>query len=109
MLEEIAQWLIFVCGAAAIAFPIIYFLGSRWRSTAEGKMMMNLGVGLGLIFCLIIANLLTDSDYPGRDYIRIVVYAYLTYAMWRMVIHLLRVQARSRRGFYDRETAEEIQ
>lgn len=100
-LEVVARLLIFAAVPAAVAFPMLYAVGSPWRSTPEGKMMMNLGSAIALVFTLIVVNVVFGPDYWGREWVRLFTYAYLAFALWRLVFTLLRVQRRARTGWYD--------
>lgn len=101
-LEGLARLLIFVAAGAAILFPFIYGLRSPWRSTPEGRMMMNLGTSIGVVFALILVSAITGAEYPGRDWVRLGAYAYLAFSLWRLVFTVTRVQHRARRGYYNR-------
>lgn len=101
-LDQVAHVLIYLAAVPAIAFPFLYFFRSPWRNTAESKTMMILGSALGLIFALIVLNTATDNSYPGRDFIRIGVYLYLVFALYRLCAQLLIVQHRQRTGYYNR-------
>lgn len=102
LVEVAARLLIFAAVPAAISFPLLYAVGSPWRSTPEGKMMMNLGSAIALVFTLIVVNVILGPYYPGREWVRLFTYAYLAFALWRLVFTLLRVQRRARTGWYDR-------
>lgn len=106
MVETICELLIYVAAVFAIAFPVLYFTRSPWRRTAEGRMMMNLGTAIALVFVLILTNLFFGPHYPGRDWIRLFAYAYLALAFVRLNFVLARVQWRVRHGYYDHSPQE---
>jgi hypothetical protein len=90
--------LVFTAAVPAILFPLFYAGGSPWRTTLVGKMMMNKASAIGITFALIVLGVIAGPDYPGRDAIRLVAYAYLAVSLWGELLLLLRIQSCARRG-----------
>lgn len=101
-LDTLAIVLVIAASIPAILLPIVYFFGSPWKTTLVGKMMMNKMAAIGVVFALILVGVVTGGDYPGRDWIRVVAYAYLAIALWAQLVLLLRIQRDSRRGILGR-------
>lgn len=91
--------LILVATAASLTFTVRYAFFSKWWLNIVGKMQMNKSFALSLSLGLTTLNVLTNADYPGRDFIRFVVFTYLAASLWIQVFVLIWIQNKSRSEF----------
>lgn len=86
---RIASTVLAVAGfAASLYFVIAYHWSTRgdWWRNPGGRHVMEFTVNLGLLFGLIVAARLW-GDYPGRDEVTLVLFAWLVgQVVWRSVL-----------------------
>lgn len=85
------DWLLFLAAPAPWLFVLRYAL-VRWWGTVSGRAIMLKSVGTGLFLTLAVAGVLNANDYPGRDAVRVVVYAFLFASQWYLTTLLWRIQ-----------------
>lgn len=85
------DWLLFASAAAPWLF-VARYAQVRWWRTVSGRAIMLKSLGTGLFLALAVAGTLTSSDYPGRDVIRVAVYAFLFASQWYLTTLLFRIQ-----------------
>jgi len=88
MLDQIIDWtitvLILAAGLGAAVFTVSYIAFFRSEATPAGRALRDLGIALTALFILVIVGALV-GDYAGREFVRLVVYGFLTFTMWRLV------------------------
>lgn len=81
-------------GAAACLYFVVAYqviTAGDWRHSSAGRHLMQFTATLGLLFALIVSARLWP-DYPGRDEVTLLAFAWLVgQAVWRSVL-LHRVQ-----------------
>lgn len=85
-----------VLATMQLIFTAQYFLRSPWWSTEIGKIYALKSVLWTLVALQVAASVLTESEYPGRQYFRTVIYvggALSVFVLWML---LRRIQAQSR-------------
>ena len=80
---------------ASLAFTALYGLKSNWRVRGVGRALFWLATAM-TTFQIIFLVAILWPDMPGRIYIRIAAYGFVSFTIWRMLYELLRVQARER-------------
>lgn len=84
-LDNIANVELLVASIFLLVFTVIYFVRFRWYDTPAGKSVLSF---LGSLCALMILNTvgrLTGGDYPGRDILRVIVYATVPIAIGYML------------------------
>lgn len=84
-LDLIADVLIIVAGCGAIVFVASYAGFFAWRKTPAGRALMYFAVSLVSLFILNGVGRWTGNDYYFREPIRVTVYLFLTFTVWRLV------------------------
>lgn len=74
----------------ALVFVIIYGTQSKWRTTSPGRALMYWVASFALLVLMNTIHLATGK-YPGIEFVRICVYSFLFYSVWRLVFALLRI------------------
>ena len=87
-LDLIADILILVAGAGAITFVASYAGFFAWRRTPAGRALMFFAVSLVCLFFLNGFARWTMNEYAFREPIRVAVYSFLAFTVWRLV-HVL--------------------
>jgi len=85
-----------------VAFVVVYASRSRWRDFVAGRSVMYFMVSLALVSISGILVSAFGDDYPGREWVRLLLYSSISFAVWRLVIVVLKIQNKPPR------TAEEI-
>jgi hypothetical protein len=75
---------IFIGGIGAIVFAISYMTFFNWRKTEAGKALMHFVLSLVALFLLSILST-SFGDYPMKHDFRLLVYAGVAIAVWRLV------------------------
>lgn len=89
MMDLIAVIMVASATIPATAIPIIYSRVHWWR-TLTGKAVMTQSVGLALLIDISIIYQVVGSNYPGRDFVRLGVYAFLVAGEWCLMTALIR-------------------
>lgn len=96
---RIVSTVLAVAGFAASLYFVVAFhvsTGGDWRHNPGGRHLMEFTINLGLLFGLIVAARLWH-DYPGRDQITLLLFAWLVgQVVWRSV--LMHREQRAQRG-----------
>ena len=85
VLEVIGDGLLILAAFGLIVFAASYAGFFNWRKTAPGRAVMGLVVMLILTLVYNLANILTEGMFPGREYVRILLYGVAVFACWRLV------------------------
>ena len=99
--DTIAYGLIWLAVLPATLFPIIYFFRPWWRSLA-GRALMTSSLGLALLIDISLAYKVFGNDYPGRDAVRLTVYALIVAGSWMILFALFRAGGPGRRRSDDK-------
>lgn len=90
--------LIVAAAPAATLFPIVYGFSSPWWRTLIGRALVTKAVGLALLIDISIAYQILGDQYPGRDAVRLSVYALITAGVWMQFSALMVEKWRARKS-----------
>lgn len=90
--ELIANSALCILALEMVVFTSTYTLGSPWWATRLGQIYAVKSVLLTLVLIQNVASVLSDSDYPGRHYLRMVIYVGGAVSMVALWIVLRRYQ-----------------
>lgn len=77
---------------AITVFIVIYALWSPWRKLLVGRTLMYLAMSMFLVLAHNSISVWFGIAYPGRNWVRLFLYFFLTAMLWRLVYTLLKVQ-----------------
>lgn len=85
---------LFLAAEAALssAFVVTYAVGSHWRATREGMVVMQLVLCMAAIGWHGAANAFTDAGYPGRDVVRPLLLLAITVTVLHLLLRLVSMQ-----------------
>ena len=86
--DTIAFVLIATAAIPATGFPLVYAF-RPWRKTWLGRALMTKAIGMMLLIDISLAYRLFGDDYPGRDVVRLTVYAFVIVGLWGQFLVLL--------------------
>ncbi len=89
---EVANWLLFTICGLSWAFVSMYGFRSYWRTTIAGRALMYITLSLALMTSQVSVSLMTESDYPFRDEVRLVLYSTLALTLLNLLWTLWIVQ-----------------
>ncbi|QDF19768.1 membrane protein [Mycobacterium phage LilSpotty] len=92
-----ANWSLTLVTAMLVAFTVLYGVRSNWKSNRIGRVVFTKCVFLSLVLIQGTVSAWGGSDYPYRDVIRFVIYAFGAIAYAPMLITLLLQQQQDRR------------
>lgn len=92
MLELVANLALFLLAVEMVIFMATFIVGSPWWSTKLGVIYAVKTVLLTLVLVQNTASVFSDSDYPGRHYLRLSIYAGGALAMAALWLALRRYQ-----------------
>lgn len=98
MLREAGNWLLVLLTVVWCGFTLIYALRSKWWTNEVGRVILPEKVLTCLVLIQVAASAMSNSLYPGRDVIRIVLYAGCALSVLVLTVVLVRIQRRERRG-----------
>jgi hypothetical protein len=98
MLREAGNWLLVLLTVVWCVFTLIYALRSKWWTNEVGRVILPEKVLTCLVLVQVAASAMSNSLYPGRDVIRIVLYAGCAVSVLVLTVVLVRIQRRERRG-----------
>ena len=78
-------------------FTVLYLVRSRWWTNRIGRVYLAKSVVMSLVLLQIVVAVWLDTDYPGRQHIRFVIYTLGAAVYLPMLISLWREQQRDRR------------
>jgi hypothetical protein len=78
---------------AALIF-IARFLYTLWFRRTAGLITMSFLVTVFSLLCLALTNTVLGQDWPGRDWVRMVIFAAVNVLLWSCVVLLVRDQHR---------------
>ena len=90
--DKAAVILVALAAFPATLFPILYAF-RPWYTSLVGWMLMTLSTGLALLVDLSLVYQMFGDDYPGRDIVRLTVYALIVAGLWGMLVALLRADS----------------
>jgi|GEM_PF-7093499 len=95
IVNMLADWAILPAGPGMIAFVAMYFTKTHWWRSETGRAIMYLTVAL--LPMLLAASLLAwlGTDYPGREWLRLVSFVGISTASWGLFITAWRVRRRA--------------
>ena len=82
--------------AGVVAFTLLYGLRSKWYRYTEGRALMSKSTSLAFISAFVGSSLIF-GEYPGREWIRLVLYFLFMVASWFFVLALVKAQRKTRR------------
>lgn len=85
-----------VVAAAVITFTLLYSFRSPWWNHRLGRIYWAKCVALSLVLAQISLAIWWDLEYPGRQYVRFVIYGLGAVIYIPMLVSLVREQNRSR-------------
>lgn len=75
---------------AAVLYPIVYALNSRWWKTSIGVALLVKATGLAIMLAFTAALLVLGPDYPGRTTIKNVGITLIAVGVWAAFLAMLR-------------------
>lgn len=90
-MDNVFKTLTFISAALAWSFVIRYGFWSPWRRSAVGRSLMYVWLSLTAVLTLVVLSY-WFGEYPGRDYVRLAVYATLPMAFTTFLRVLVRQQ-----------------
>lgn len=93
----LATIFIMLAALPALLFPIIYALTARWYISPLGRSLMMSGATKLLIISLVVLSVLMDAEYPGREYVRPVIWGLIATMLWTQLISYIVTVRRVRR------------
>lgn len=97
--DVLGNYLLLAAGIVVFLFAVVYFTFFGWRKTPGGKAIMYFVTGLVALLLHSIATRFLAGDFPYRDVLRAVVYAYLLITASGLLLNLVLTW---RRGNYSR-------
>lgn len=91
-----------VMAVLVAAFTLLYLLRSRWRTNRIGRIYATKSAILSVFLIQAAVAVWVSTDYPGRQYIRFVIYTLGAVAYVPMLVSLWREQQRDRHDEQDR-------
>jgi hypothetical protein len=95
--DAVVSFFIYASSVPVFLFPAIYFVAAPWWESGTGRWLMLQSSSLASVMALVDAATFFGPDYPGRPYLRIVVYGLLFVAFCLGVVVLIANQVRGRR------------
>lgn len=92
ILHLIADWLLILSIPAVVIFTIMYGVRSRWHSSPAGRAVLYLSASLTTVSIIVGLNLLFGPDWIGRELARLLAYAFVFFANWRLLFVLIETQ-----------------
>lgn len=86
--NEVAGIMIALAAIPAIATAVIYGFGSPWWTSWLGRVMFAKWVSVALVFIVVVARR-TWGDYPGYEWVALVVYSFTLLTFTATTIELL--------------------
>lgn len=86
-LFEYGNVMVAVAVLGLLVFAVSYAGFFAWRKTAAGRSLLYLVLSMLALAAQVLASLI-NPNYPGRDWIRAVVYTAIAAAVWRLVFTL---------------------
>lgn len=83
--------------APAAAFVVAYGMTARWWRSLMGRGLFVQAAATSLVLSLVSGATFLGPDFPGRPYVRVVVYGLITVGLWAQLITYLVTVARVRR------------
>lgn len=94
--DSVAVWLVVAMMIPATGFPLLYLTFYRWWAQPIGRALMTKAIGLGLLVDISVLYQVFGDDYPGRDFVRIIVYALILVGLWYQFIVFIRIRKDTR-------------
>lgn len=75
-----------------LIFAVRYFLYSPYERTREGRNLLLQKVALSSLIFVLALSVVFGSEYPGRPFVRLVVFSAITFFFWVELWQLVQVQ-----------------
>ena len=95
---DIGDWLCFLTTILATVYVVLYGTRSRWTQNRVGRTHFFQSSTIAVFLIQISITLLTESSYVGRDIVRPIAYGAGAVGYFALIIMLLIMQQRDRRG-----------
>lgn len=95
-INEIANICLLAMAGLVVLFTLLYVTRSMWRSNWIGKIFAFKSVVLSTVLVQVSLSVWLGSDYPGRGWIRLAIYAGGAVAFVPMIVSLVIMQRRDR-------------
>lgn len=79
-INEIANYVLIIGSLPALAFLLIFGIGSPWYRSPLGRVIFLLALSIVTFYGVAMANVLFD-EYPGRGWIRLTAFSLLAVAL----------------------------
>lgn len=86
--DDVVMWLSIFAALPAVAFTLVYGIGSPWWKSWLGRTVFGLMLSITLLFVVTLIRWFA-GDYPGYHIVSVVVYLLLTIMFWMFFIILL--------------------
>lgn len=77
-----------------LIFTVRYFLFSPFERTREGRNLLYQKTAISALLIVLTLSVTLGADYPGRPFIRLIVFATITSFFWTELVQLVLVQRR---------------
>lgn len=94
--KDAANVLIGTIAVKSTILTALYGLRSPWRSTEAGRAVMLLVSSIAAITVQGTVTILTGADYPGRDFVRDALFAYVAMALLWLLLTVFQLQQEHR-------------
>ncbi len=92
VLEFIASLILVSLLIPTAIFVVRYFLYSPYDRSREGRNLLREKIAIGGLLIAVTLTAFLGTEYPGRPFVRLVVFSALAYFFWIEVALLIRVQ-----------------
>lgn len=93
-LNAIAVALVFLLAIPATLIPVLYGLRSPWWRHLVGRALFAQSVGMALLVDISCLYALFGDNYPGRDWVRVIVFGLVTAGTFGILVALIQEQRR---------------
>lgn len=97
LMDTVAAFSILLLSVLTAAFTLLYFFRSPWWFNIIGKIYLFKSALISLVLLQGSVSIFWSMEYPGRVWVRTVIYALGSIAYVPMIIALWREQSRDRR------------
>lgn len=90
-----------IMACTVLAFTLLYGLRSAWHTNRIGKVFLTKSAILSLVLIQVVVSVWTNSDYPFREIIRLIIYSSGVIAFIAMIRTLWQEQQRDREPLFN--------
>lgn len=91
-LYDLGDWTLFTAIPPIVLFTAFYFFRSNWRATGSGRALMWLTGSMTVVLVLTAVTRFLGPNWPGREWVRLAAYFFVSLAVWRLFFLLIKTQ-----------------